>query len=84
MDRLIQLEVHKIEHEGLPVSLQSEAGEFKLDEQGVPELVWEKGPIEVSRVQQFWPTAPAHGQSGGSSSESRLNLTFNLGSSCIE
>ena len=36
---------------------------------GAVELVWEKGPVEISRIQQFWPTAPAHGQPGGSSSK---------------
>lgn len=33
-------------------------------------LVWEKGPIEINRVQKFWPTAPCQGQPGGDPSES--------------
>lgn len=33
-------------------------------------LVWEKGPIEINRVQKFWPTAPCQGQPGGDPSKS--------------
>jgi lariat debranching enzyme len=37
--------------------------------EGIPEMVWEKGQVEVGRVQRFWPTAPAQGQPGGNPSE---------------
>jgi lariat debranching enzyme len=37
--------------------------------EGIPEMVWEKGQVEVGRVQRFWPTAPAQGQPGGTPSE---------------
>ena len=63
MDRMIQVELERIEQQGLLVPNQSgpegEAGG----------LVWEKGPVDVSRVQKFSPTAPAQGQPGGNPSE---------------
>lgn len=64
MDALIADELARIENEGLYVPSQQWTGD------GVPELVWDKGPIEVERVQRFWPTAPAEGQPGGSPCES--------------
>lgn len=63
MDALIADELARIEQEGLYVPSQQWTGE------GVPELVWDKGPVEIERVQRFWPTAPAEGQPGGSPCE---------------
>ncbi|ORX38688.1 lariat debranching enzyme, C-terminal domain-domain-containing protein [Kockovaella imperatae] len=62
MDRMIQLELDKIEQDGLLVPRIKGQGE----QDGPVELVWERGPIDIARVQQFWPTAPAHGEPGGS------------------
>ena len=55
MAEMVKKELWRIQSEGLLVPL----GE---------ELVWEKGLVEVERVQKFWPTAPVQGQ-GGSPSE---------------
>jgi len=59
---LVQAELDRIAAEGLLVP------EIPTDGQSnpLPTLVWEKGPIDVDRVQKFWPTAPAHGEPGGS------------------
>lgn len=59
-------ELQRIEQEGLLVPGQ--LGEAELAEGAVPPLVWEKGPIDIGRVQQFWPTAPPEGEPGGSPS----------------
>lgn len=56
-------ELERIREEGLLVPSREWTGE------GVPEMVWEKGEVEVGRVQRFWPTAPAQGQPGGNPSE---------------
>jgi len=59
LERLINIERERIQSEGLLVPQWE--GE---------ELIWERGGIDVGRVQKFWPTAPAQGMPGGSSSES--------------
>lgn len=69
LDHLVQSELGRIETEGLLVPELAKGGE----ESAVPALVWEKGPVDVGRVQKFWPTAPAEGEPGGSDRESRLN-----------
>jgi hypothetical protein len=64
VDQMVQDEKERLKTEGLLVpALQGS----EVD--GPPELVWEKGPVEVGRVQKFWPTAPAQGLPGGSESE---------------
>lgn len=79
IEQMIKDEKSRIEEEGLlvpaqlPVSepasigvgeaLEGE-GPSKPVEESIPELEWEKGMIEVGRVQKFWPTAPAQGQGG--------------------
>ncbi|OCF30648.1 hypothetical protein I316_07696 [Kwoniella heveanensis BCC8398] len=67
LGQLVADEKQRIADEGLLVpSLEEEVvGE---DGQGKVELVWEKGEIDVGRVQRFWPTAPPEGQPGGSPS----------------
>lgn len=56
---MVQRELGQINTQGL---LVPELGNTNP----VPSLVWEKGAIDVDRVQKFWPTAPAHGELGGS------------------
>jgi lariat debranching enzyme len=63
---LIQRELDQIKSQGLLVPEISKEGVMNP----VPNLVWEKGEIDVDRVQKFWPTAPAHGEPGGSDGES--------------
>lgn len=60
---LVEAELTRIHQEGLLVPKEG------LPE-GHVELIWDRGEIEVSRVQKFWPTAPAEGQPGGSASKS--------------
>jgi len=59
---LIKRELDQITTQGLLVPELTKGGEMNP----VPNLVWEKGEIDVDRVQRFWPTAPAHGEPGGS------------------
>jgi len=59
---LIERELDQITTQGLLVPEITKEGETNP----VPNLVWEKGLIDVDRVQKFWPTAPAHGEPGGS------------------
>jgi lariat debranching enzyme len=68
LERLVQAGLQRVENEGLLVPQITKAGE----ETSQPKLVWEKGLVDVDRVQKFWPTAPAHGEPGGSDRESRL------------
>jgi len=63
IDQLVQDEVSRIKEEGLLVPEETGEGELVR-------LVWERGDIEVQRVQKFWPTAPVEGQPGGSACES--------------
>ncbi|KAL7424918.1 lariat debranching enzyme [Cryptotrichosporon argae] len=58
--KLVDAELTRIREHGLLVP--SEAG---LADDGTVDLVWDKGEIEVKRVQRFWPTAPAEGEPGG-------------------
>jgi hypothetical protein len=69
---MVQNELDRITAEGLLVP------EIPADGQTnpLPTLVWEKGPIDVDRVQKFWPTAPAHGEPGGSDGTSRPLYPF--------
>lgn len=62
IDQLVHTEVERIEREGLLVPRTPGTD-------GAVPLVWEKEPVEITRVQRFWPTAPAQGQPGGSPSE---------------
>ncbi len=63
LDEMVRVELEKIETQGLLVPARpGQEG----DERG---LGWEKGDIDIGRVQQFWPTAPAQGQPGGSESK---------------
>ncbi|TXT10771.1 hypothetical protein VHUM_02276 [Vanrija humicola] len=66
LDALIDDEIQRIRQEGLliPAPLSEE----DLAHGAVPPLVWERGPVDVGRVQQFWPTAPPEGRPGGSPS----------------
>lgn len=66
LEEMINTELETIRSKGLLVPEIPKEGE----ESPVPSLVWEKGPIEVGRVQKFWPTAPAHGTPGGSDRKS--------------
>lgn len=61
LEEMIQSEYQMITTEGLLVPEPSGP-----EEEAMPKLVWERGPIDVDRVQKFWPTAPAHGEPGGS------------------
>lgn len=65
---MVQAELKRIQEEGLLVP----------SAEGVEPggLVWEKGDIDIGRVQKFWPTAPAQGEPGGSSSESTRSWTW--------
>jgi lariat debranching enzyme len=67
---MVQTELDRIIAEGLLVP------EIPIDGQPnpLPTLIWEKGPIDVDRVQKFWPTAPAHGEPGGSDGMSPLPI----------
>jgi lariat debranching enzyme len=67
---MVQDEIARIRDEGLLVPDEIEDGD------GMVKLVWEKGEVEIGRVQKFWPTAPAEGQSGGSASEWRILATW--------
>jgi len=72
IERLIQTERQRIRQEGLLVpALEGD------------ELRWERGEIDVSRVQKFWPTAPAQGMPGGSSSEFLPRRILRKGSSQV-
>ncbi|KAK8854940.1 hypothetical protein IAR55_003679 [Kwoniella newhampshirensis] len=62
LQQMIQDEKDRIERDGLLVPSEV------VREDGLVDLDWEKGDIEVNRVQKFWPTAPAEGQPGGSAS----------------
>lgn len=59
-------ELSRIQTDGLLVPAQ--LSESDLASGKTPPLVFEKGPVDISRVQQFWPTAPPEGM-GGSSGE---------------
>ena len=59
---LIKRELEQITTQGLLVPELTK----EVESNPVPNLVWEKGLIDVDRVQKFWPTAPAHGEPGGS------------------
>ncbi|WOO82451.1 Lariat debranching enzyme B [Vanrija pseudolonga] len=66
LDAMIDDEIQRIRQEGLLVP--APLSEENLAHGAVPPLVWERGPVDVGRVQQFWPTAPPEGQPGGSAS----------------
>ncbi|WWC71734.1 uncharacterized protein I206_105692 [Kwoniella pini CBS 10737] len=58
LEQLISDEKKRIEEEGLLVPSET------VNEDGTVDLVWEKGLVEVERVQKFWPTAPSQDQLG--------------------
>jgi len=58
-------ELERIRQEGL---LVPGALDGAMDMTEPPPLVWEHGPVDIGRVQQFWPTAPPEGHPGGSPS----------------
>jgi hypothetical protein len=55
---------------GGETAAEAQAGTDNAEAEAGIKLVWEKGPIEINRVQKFWPTAPCQGQPGGDPSES--------------
>ncbi|ODO08455.1 RNA lariat debranching enzyme [Cryptococcus wingfieldii CBS 7118] len=61
LGQMIEDERIRMREEGLLVPQIPKEGE----EEG-EELVWEKGKIDVGRVQRFWWTAPPQGEPGGS------------------
>ncbi|WVQ77777.1 hypothetical protein IAR50_007467 [Cryptococcus sp. DSM 104548] len=63
LGQMIEDERIRIREEGLLVPPVVKDGE---EEGG--EMVWEKGRIDVGRVQRFWWTAPPQGEPGGSAS----------------
>lgn len=69
LSQMIEKELDQIKSQGLLVP-EITGGE---ESNPIPNLVWEKGLIDVDRVQKFWPTAPAHGQPGGSDGESSIS-----------
>jgi lariat debranching enzyme len=69
LENMIARELDQITTQGLLVPEILKEGQEATP---IPSLVWEKGPIDVDRVQKFWPTAPAHGEPGGSDSKSGL------------
>ncbi|OCF57434.1 hypothetical protein L486_04892 [Kwoniella mangroviensis CBS 10435] len=56
LKQLVSDERQRIEEEGLLVPSAN------VNEDGTVDLVWTKGPIEIERVQKFWPTAPSQSQ----------------------
>jgi lariat debranching enzyme len=69
LTQLVQDEVDRLKGEGLLVPEQT------TEADGMVRLVWDKGDVEIERVQKFWPTAPAEGQPGGSACELTINVT---------
>jgi lariat debranching enzyme len=69
---MIEREIDQIKSQGLLVPEILKEGQETTP---LPALVWERGLIDVDRVQRFWPTAPAHGEAGGSDSEFQLKLS---------
>jgi lariat debranching enzyme len=60
---LVADELARIRAEGLLVPSPTPAED---DPDAEVQLVWEHGPVDIGRVQQFWPTAPPEGHPGGS------------------
>ncbi|WVW85779.1 hypothetical protein I302_107817 [Kwoniella bestiolae CBS 10118] len=56
LKQLVSDELTRIKEEGLLVPSEN------VNADGTVDLVWAKGPIEVERVQKFWPTAPSQSQ----------------------
>lgn len=54
-------ETARIKEEGLLVPTEPQDGAIE----GQEGLVWEKGKVDVGRVQRFWWTAPPEGHPGG-------------------
>lgn len=74
MKQMVSDELDRLKEDGLLVPALPELGIEETDQaSALPKLVWEKGNVEVGRVQVFWPTAPAEGQPGGSPSESQAS-----------
>lgn len=90
LETLVQAGMDKIENEGvlvpsLPTTEAAAAANGTNGENGTDGgsgtngetsgLERIRGPVPVSRVQQFWPTAPPEGQPGGSPCKSFIQLT---------
>lgn len=58
-------EIVRIKEEGLLVPTEPQDGAIE----GQEGLVWEKGKVDVGRVQRFWWTAPPEGHLGGNDGE---------------
>lgn len=63
LDALVADELARINDEG--VLVPARLSKQDLAAGATAPLVMTKGPIDISRVQQFWPTAPPEGQGGG-------------------
>lgn len=63
---MVKDEVTRIKEEGLLVPAVQEEGAVE----GQEGLVWEKGKVDVGRVQRFWWTAPPEGHPGGNDGKS--------------
>ncbi|WVO17210.1 hypothetical protein L204_104902 [Cryptococcus depauperatus] len=69
MEQMIQDEIQRIQDEGLLVPKEC----VENGEGDGTELVWEKGEIDIGRVQRFWWTAPPEGHPGGNERMSYTN-----------
>ncbi|OXH29456.1 RNA lariat debranching enzyme [Cryptococcus neoformans] len=61
LEQMVKDEVARIKEEGLLVPTVPQDGAVE----GQEGLVWEKGKVDVGRVQRFWWTAPPEGHPGG-------------------
>lgn len=62
---MVKDEIARIKEEGLLVPTEPQDGAIE----GQEGLVWEKGKVDVGRVQRFWWTAPPEGHPGGNDGE---------------
>lgn len=75
---LVREERKRMEEEGLLVPTSPLLGEDDGTALGSGEQVRVKGAIQVDKVQRFRPTAPAHGQPGGSQGEFSPDLLLSI------
>ncbi|KAI9637235.1 putative RNA lariat debranching enzyme [Dioszegia hungarica] len=71
MAELVKAELERIEREGVsvpPIPSATQEGEVGVSAESQAGASIRKGSIAVAAVQQFWPTAPAQGEPGGSES----------------
>lgn len=61
LEQMVKDEIARIKEEGLLVPTEPQDGAIE----GQEGLVWEKGKVDVGRVQRFWWTAPPEGHPGG-------------------